>query len=452
MLSIYVDAQHVYSEVLETDIPLSMEGLASYHRLNAVGSKTHFISLKDDAVYHLTVNNLTGKTHVDTIFKHMLPDGWEFRDVFVTTKKTWILGSTVTDDNLQIKAIPWEGEILDTAQVKSLFSVESVKKKDAIEIDVAVSSNARNVLCFVKHAKKHGVLERLMFNTYDEDLISVWSKQYFNSRNKRKGSENDVVVTNYREAFLVQRSYYGRFNKCFALIISPNRNDVKEISLHMDGISPTSFILKTDASQNVMISGYYTENQFVKQPVDNGVFLYKIMDGDQHVVKSYSKFPELKYGDGRCILHMEQMVITKKSEVLLLGTIDADDNRELASTGGGADAGNTIVVLSSFSETANPGLSDCKMVQTNHGYKQHVIGFKHKKKSYVIYETKTDSFSGLQLLSYSEKGRLIKSEHIAIDATKMVDFSNGITTETGLTIPVITGEDKLGWMVFDFTY
>lgn len=452
LLSIYANAQQVYSEMLETDIALSARNLENYTRLSSIAGVTHYIAINEEEIYHLTVKNLTGKTRIDTLTRDMLPAGWNIKDVFVTTKSLWILGSMVSGENLTLKAIPWVNGRVDTVNIKSLLEIESVKKKDAIEIDLAVSSNARNVLCFVKHAKKHGALERLIFSTYDEDLFAVWSKQFFNSKKKRKSSDNNVVLTNYREAFLVQRSNYGRFNKCFALVISPNRSQVKEISLHMDGISPTALKLMTDVSQNVMVSGYYTENQFVKRPVDNGVFLYKIMDGDQHVVKSYSKFPESKYGDGRCFLKLEQMIITAKSEVLLLGSMSSEDNRELASNSGAADAGNTVLVMSSFSETANPGLSDCKMINASKDSKQNVIGLRYKKKSYVIYETQTDSFSGLQLLTYSDKGRLLRSEHIPTDNTKMIDFSNGIVTENGITIPVITTEDKLAWLVFDFTY
>ncbi len=448
LISFGVQAQNFSLHSKSTEVGMGVGQLYGFEDQGAISSYHKFGSIDGQTLSQIVYRDVDGSTELSQVNIAKIPPAYKFEKYVATQKTDWVLVSSTKGERTLLEA--WEckdGKF--PARKVNVFSSDIVSKKDVVEYLVDVSDNGRNIACFFKHTKKKGELEKYEIRVFDDDMLPVWKKMHLTHSAGRKSSVNDILVTDYRDVFMVQRSEYKKYYKCFSLMFNSSKSQVKDINLHVDGISPTNYVLKTDADQNVVIAGYYSENQIAKKSQEDGVFYYKIFDGDQKVMKSYSKFPEFSCGTLTEPLELLDVVVSSNGETFIVGQTAVEEKR-VASLNGGGTPGNEMVIMSAFSNAGTPGVSDCFLYNRAAMKGCCVRSFIKNDKRFVLTASEKDKKNVLYCRVINKKGRVVRSESFPFHKFDAVLLKKGFLAEDAFVVPCVD-QGKLAWLKFAIT-
>lgn len=448
LISFGAQAQNFSLHSKTTDVGIETTKLYGFDDQGTISSYHKFGLIDGQSLNQIVYRNVDGKTELTKISIAKIPPAYKFEKFVATQKADWVLVSSTKGETTLLQAWECKDGKFPVRKV-DIFASDIVGKKDVVEYLIDVSDNGRNIACFFKHSKKKGELEKYEVRVFDDDMLPVWKKMHLTHSAGRKSSVNDILVTDYRDVFMVQRSQYKKHYKCFSLMFNSSKSSVKDINLHVDGISPTSYVLKTDADQNVVIAGYYSENQMAKKAQDDGVFYYKIFDGDQKVMKSYSKFPD--FGCAALVepLELLDVVVSSNGETFVVGQTAVEEKRVASLNGGGAP-GNEMVVMSAFSNAGTPGVSDCFLYNRASMKGSCVRSFIRNDKRFVLTASEKDKKNVLYCRVINKKGRVVRSESFPYHKFDAVLLKKGFLTEDEFVIPCVD-QGKLAWLKFAIT-
>lgn len=337
----------------------------------SISSKAEIVKVSKDCIYYF-VNNRSSATFYKSDF-----DGNEkfsktfsfpninshaiFIDDIVEFNEEFLLIVRVsTDDRISLMA----QKINTSGELKSDFLMLSTVKsseKSEIELDFAISPDKRNIASVTTNSLSNGEKEKISIAIFDSDLTEIWKNSIVQTKGERIGTSSEVILNDYREVYILQKSFYNGYYKYSVLSLSSNMSGYKETSLHIDGISPTSLKAKLNNDQNLVVAGYYTESQLVEKIVTHGCF-YVRFNGIEGLSKAYSKFSESQFDIGKPT-NMKLLDISFDSYgvIILTGKCDVKSFSEVAGSMGSVEIPpyNKGLSINSFLENGNPGYAAC---------------------------------------------------------------------------------------------
>lgn len=337
----------------------------------SISSKAQIVSISNTHLYYFVNNNSSG-----TLYKIDFNGNEEFSKTFsfpnISPHSIFIQDIIEFDDEflLIIKVTTAERislmaqKINNNGEIKNDFLMLSTVKsseKSEIELDFAVSPNKRNIATVAFNSLYNGQKEKISVEIYDNDLTEIWKKSFIQTKSDRIGTSSEVVLNDYREIYILQKSFYEGYYKYDVISLSPNLSGYKETSLHIDGISPTSLKMKLNNEQNLVIAGYYTESQLVEKILTHGCF-YVRFNGIDGISKGYNKFSETQFDFGKPQkFELLDMVFDSYGLVILVGKADIKSFSEVAGSIGSVEVPpyNKALSINSFLENGNPGYASC---------------------------------------------------------------------------------------------
>lgn len=337
----------------------------------SISSKGKIVKISKDYIYYF-VNNRSSATFYKSDFNgnEQFSKTFSFPNInshsifiddIVEFNEEFLLIVRVSNNDrisLMAQKINNSGEL-----EKDFLMLSTVKssEKSEIELDFAVSPDKRNIVSVTTNSLSNGEKEKISIAIFDSDLTEIWKNSIVQTKSERIGTSSEIVLNDYREVYILQKSFYNGYYKYGVLSLSPNLSGYKETSLHIDGISPTSLKIKLNGEQNAVVAGYYTESQLVEKIVTHGCF-YARFNGVDGLSKAYSKFSDLQFDIGKPN-NMKLLDISFDSYgvIILTGKCDVKSFSEVAGSMGSVEVPpyNKGLSINSFLENGNPGYASC---------------------------------------------------------------------------------------------
>jgi|GEM_PF-5421815 len=326
-------------------------------------TKTHlfyFINNKSSATFYKIDFNGEEKFSKTFSFPNINSHSIFIQDIVEFNNQFLLIVKVSTSDRISLMAqkINAAGEI-----EKDFLMLSTVKssEKSEIELDFAVSPDKRNIATVTSNSLSNGEKEKISLAIYDNDLTEIWKNSIVQTKSDRIGTSSEIVLNDYREIYILQKSFYNGYYKYNVVSLSPNLSGYKETSLHMDGISPTSLKIKLNNDQNAVVAGYYTESQLVEKIVTHGCF-YVRFNGIDGLSKGYNKFSESQFDFGKPTnMQLLDIVFDSYGVVILVGKTGIKSFSEVAGSMGSEEVPpyNKGLSINSFLENGNPGYASC---------------------------------------------------------------------------------------------